>query len=80
MVMSKQKYRAVMREGHPAEKVVGAFGEMRENCGYYRGIKERDDSLQCTHKDATRGWGNWCAMDLCPLLRERAQAENLGWE
>ena len=80
MTMSKQKYRAVMREGHPAAAVVIAFGTMRENCTYYRGIKENDDSLQCTHKEANRGWGNWCAMDCCPLLHERAQAESMGWD
>lgn len=78
--MNKQKYRAVMRPKHPARTIVAAFHDMRENCKHFRGIKVREESLACTHKDASRvGYGNWCAMDCCPLIRERAQAEGLGW-
>ena len=76
--MSRQKQSAVMREDHPAAKVVAAFSDMRETCRHYRGIKKRDDSLQCAHQDASR-LSNWCAMDCCPLLQERAEAEALGW-
>lgn len=77
--MTKRKYKAVMRPNHPARSVVAAFSEMREGCGHYRGIKVYDHSLQCTHKDASR-LSNWCAMDCCPFLQERAQAESLGWD
>ena len=69
-----------MGKEHPAEKVVEAFDEMRERCGDYHGIKEDHDSLQCTHKDADDRNGNWCAMDTCPLLREKAREYNLGWD
>lgn len=77
--MTKQKERAVLRLDHPAAAVVAAFGEMREKCRHYRGIKLKEDSLQCTHPDMERH-ENWCAMDVCPLLRERAQVESLGWD
>jgi hypothetical protein len=77
-MMSRQKQVAVMRKDHPAAPVVSAFADMREKCRHYRGIKDHDESLQCTHQDASR-MSNWCAMDCCPLLRERAQAESLGW-
>jgi len=78
MSETRQKYRAVMREDHPAAGVVAAFVAMRDGCRHYRGIKVSDTSLQCRHADADRE-SNWCAMDCCPLLRERASAEAVGW-
>lgn len=77
--MSIHKHRAVMRPNHPAVAVVGAFFEMRDSCQHYRGCKKNDASLQCAHKDASR-MSNWCAMDCCPLLKERAAAESVGWD
>lgn len=78
-MMSPQKKNAVMRDSHPAKPVVDAFFDMRENCRHYRGIKDDERSLQCGHPDASRA-SNWCAMDQCPLLRERARAESAGWD
>ena len=60
------------------EPVALAFGEARELCPHYTGIKEDDDSRQCSHQH-NRAWGSWCAMDQCPLLRDSARAQNLGW-
>ena len=79
-MMTKQKLRAVMRDDHPAAKVVDAFWDMRERCRFYTGIKDHADSLQCRHPDNRRDCGTWCAMDVCPLLHERAQAHNVGWD
>jgi len=69
----------VMREDHPARHVVAGFWKMRESCDNYTGIKDDTDGRQCLH-DAHPQCGNWCAMDCCPLLRERARAENVGWD
>jgi hypothetical protein len=68
-----------MREEHPAAGVVDAFLAMRERCKHYRGVKERSDRPQCTHRDADR-MSSYCAMDCCPLLQERARAESVGWD
>lgn len=76
MNLTTQKKQASARADHPAAKVVGAFHEMRESCSHYRGIKNRPESLQCTHKSASRV-SNWCAMDCCPLVRERALSESV---
>ncbi len=61
--------------------VVGAFADMRENCPYYRGIKDDEDDNQCEHKDNREsGTGTWCAMDCCPLLMAAARKANVGWD
>jgi hypothetical protein len=78
MTMSRQEYTAATRIDHPMAAVVAAFGEAREKCRFYTGIKERDDSRQCTHKHS--GIGDWCAMDCCPLLKQRAAALSVGWD
>lgn len=68
-----------MREDHPARRVVGEFWKMRERCQHYHGIKDETDDSQCTHAENGHT-GSWCAMDCCPLLRERARAESVGWD
>ena len=75
--MTPQKARSVNRPDHPAAAVVDAFWNMRENCRHYTGIKERDDSKQCRHPENR---GTWCAMDVCPLLHERARVKSVGWD
>lgn len=80
MGMSRQKERAANRPDHPAAAVVDAFWDMRERCRHYHGMKDRDDDRQCTHKDNRGCFGTWCAMDVCPLLHERAQVKNVGWD
>jgi hypothetical protein len=57
---------------------VAAFEAARDNCSHYRGIKTREDSRQCTHAGHLES-GNWCAMDCCPLLRQRAEWVGVGW-
>lgn len=64
---------------HPAAAVVEAFGAMREACRHYHGIKMTDDEHQCTHPE-NELCGHWCAMDACPLLRDRAREFSLGWD
>lgn len=59
--------------------VVFAFGEAREACPHYTGIKEDDSCKQCTHDD-NDDMGHWCAMDVCPLLKQAARSESLGWD
>ncbi len=68
-----------MREDHPARLVVGEFWKMRESCEQYHGIKDERDDCQCTHPENDHT-GSWCAIDCCPLLRERARAESVGWD
>ena len=68
-----------MREDHPARHVVAECWKMREGCQHYHGIKDGLDDSQCTHSDNDHT-GSWCAMDCCPLLRERARAESVGWD
>ena len=80
-MLPNQKARAVARKDHPAAQVTKAFSNMRERCRYYRGIKESDAQRQCTHPDNRQpAPTNWCTMEDCPLLRERAAFENLGWD
>lgn len=64
---------------HPAQHVVTAFHRMREGCEHYHGIKDETDDSQCTHGENDHV-GSWCAMDCCPLLRERARYESVGWD
>lgn len=59
--------------------VVDAFANMRERCEHYNGIKDRSDDDQCKHPDNRGSFGNWCALDCCPLVRARAEARSLGW-
>ena len=77
--MTPQKARAVNRPDHPAAAVVDAFWDMRDYCRHYTGIEERDDSKQCRHPENRGACGAWCAMDVCPLLHERARVKNVGW-
>lgn len=76
MGMSRQEQTAAARSDHPMAAVVYEFQDARETCRYYTGMKVRDDSRQCKHKD--RGPGDWCAMDCCPLLRQRATWAGIG--
>ena len=78
MPMSQQAQRAAAREDHPMAAAVAAFETARETCRHYRGIKTREDSRQCTH-DRNHADGDWCAMDCCPLLRQRAEWAGIGW-
>lgn len=77
MVMSRQEQVAAARADHPMAAVVDAFGAARESCKFYTGFKELEDSRQCKHKNS--GIGDWCAMDCCPLLRQRSEWAGLGW-
>jgi hypothetical protein len=45
------------------------FEEGRETCEHYHGIKDSYDDCQCTH-EMNKALGSWCAVDVCPLLRE----------
>jgi hypothetical protein len=78
MPMSRQEQQAAARNDHPMREVVDGFQQARESCRYYRGIKDSENSRQCTH-DRNRGPGDWCAMDCCPLLRQRAEWVGIGW-
>lgn len=78
MLTSKQAIRAAARADHPMRQAVDAFAEARETCRHYRGIKASNASRQCTHASHPES-GNWCAMDCCPLLRQRAEWVGVGW-
>ena len=78
MSMSQQEQRAAERADHPMREVVDSFQVAREACRHYRAIKTREDSRQCTH-DHNHATGNWCAMDCCPLLIQRAKWVGIGW-
>lgn len=59
-----------MKEKHPSVKaVLDQFLILRENCKHYSGIKVDASSLQCCHA-ANNSCGAWCAIDVCPLLRD----------
>lgn len=77
MPMSRQEQVAAARADHPMAATVAAFQESRETCRFYTGIKTHDSSRQCCHKNS--GDGDWCAMDCCPLLRQRAEWAGIGW-
>ncbi|MBK1614986.1 hypothetical protein CKO44_16070 [Rubrivivax gelatinosus] len=59
-------------------EAVDAFQTARESCRHYRGFKAREEARQCTHASHPES-GNWCAMDSCPLLRQRAEWVGIGW-
>lgn len=59
--------------------VVIEFFNVRERCAHYGGVKEYPETEQCSHQ-ANSSSGIWCAMDSCPLLRELAQDEGIGWD
>ena len=61
----------------PMKLVVDAFSDARDGCKFYTGIKDQVESRQCTKQ---HGSGTWCAMDVCPLLRDEARAASLGWD
>ena len=70
----------IMRADHPALAVVNAFFDMRESCKHYRGMIEKEGDDQCKHTENRSSTTSWCAMDTCPLLRERARAQGIGWD
>lgn len=78
-MMTRQEHKKAMRDDHPAKKVVGEFFDMREKCKHYTGMKNSHSDAQCKHRE-NYGTGQWCAMDVCPLLIQRAQAESVGWD
>lgn len=59
--------------------VVTEFFNVREGCSHYSGIKEDPTESQCLHRWNSSP-GSWCSMDFCPLLRELAQDEGIGWD
>ena len=78
MLTSRHAIRAAARADHPMAATVAAFEQARESCRHYRGIRKSDASRQCAHASHPEA-GNWCAMDCCPLLRQRAEWVGVGW-
>lgn len=78
MPVNQHGQRAAARADHPMAATVAAFEAAREGCPHYRGIKTRDDSRQCRHA-SNPSEGDWCGMDCCPLLRQRAEWAGIGW-
>ena len=56
---------------NPFEAAVVAWINAREWCEHYHGIKDNDESIQCSHPDQ-RSAGDWCRITTCPLLRKEA--------
>ena len=63
---------------HPADRVVEAFFDMREECPHYCGIKNDYSDIQCDHGD--NRLGDWCGMDCCPVLHAHAREHGVGWD
>lgn len=50
-------------------RAVVLWMDARERCKHYHGIKDNDESVQCSHPDQ-RDPSDWCSITRCPRLRE----------
>lgn len=62
----------------PAAPVVLAFMRMRNTCQHFTGRPDDWDTTQCRCKGNNHA-GSVCAMGYCPILREQADQDAVGW-